>query len=237
VVSALLTLGPVIEIGGLATQLPSPYSVLYWYVPGFDGLRVPSRYAMVTICCLAVVAGFGARGFLRAGRTGRLALAGLTVVALMESTSVPIKLDQQLGAAGYASGPGPVAIGNAAPAIYRRVAALPPSAVIVEFPFGSGSWDLQAVFYQRIHRHPLVNGYSGGFPASYEYIRDAIESLGVVPDLAWRRIRETGATHAVVHGLAFRSRDWARLERWLANHDATLMATCGTDRLYALPAR
>ena len=192
---------------------------------------------MVTVCCLAVVAGFGARAFLRAGRTGRLALAGLTVVALMESTSVPMTLDRQLVAAGYASAPGPVAVGKAAPEIYRRVAALPPSTVIVEFPFGSGSWDLQAVFYQRIHKHPLVNGYSGGFPASYEYVRYAVESLAVVPDLAWRRMMESGSTHAVVHGRAFRSRDWARLERWLANHGATLMATYGTDRLYALPAR
>lgn len=237
VVSALLTLGPVIEIGGFATQLPAPYGVLYSYIPGFDGLRVPSRYAMVTLCCLAVVAGFGARALLRAGQKGRLALAGLAVLALMEATSVPMTIDQPLGAAGYASGPGPVAIGNATPEIYRRVAALPPSTVIVEFPFGSGSWDLQAVFYQRFHKHPLVNGYSGGFPDSFEYTRDAIESLAVVPDLAWRRMLETGATHAVVHGRAFRSRDSARLERWLANHGATLMAPYGTDRLYALPAR
>ena len=236
-ISALLTLGPVVEIAGYPTQLPAPYAWLYAYLPGFDGLRVPARYAMVTVCSLAVLGGFGARALVRAGRQGRAGLAVLTVLALAESTGVPMVLDHRLGAIGYASGPGPVAIGDGAPEVYRRVAELPPTAVVVEFPFGSGTWDLQAVFYQRVHGHPLVNGYSGGFPASFDYTREAIDGLAVVPDLAWRRLLESGATHAVVHGRAFRSRQWARLERWLTGHGATLMATYGTDRLYALPAR
>ena len=237
VTSALLTLGPVIEIAGYPTRLPAPYAWFYAYLPGFDGLRVPARYAMVTVCSLAVLGGFGARALIRAGRQGRAGLALLTVLALAESTGAPIVLDRPLGAIGYAGGPGPVAIGEGAPEVYRRVAELPPTAVIVEFPFGSGTWDLQAVFYQRVHGHPLVNGYSGGFPASFEYTREALAGLAVVPDLAWRRLLESGATHAVVHGRAFRSRQWGRLERWLTGHGATLVATYGTDRLYALPAR
>jgi len=237
IAGVLLTLGPVIEIGGLSTRLPAPYALLFNLVPGFDGLRVPSRYAMVTLCCLAVLGGFGARALLGTGRRGRVALAVLALLALAESTSLPMPLDQSLGAVGYAAGPGPVALADQAPEVYRRVAELPPSTVIVEFPFGSGAWDLQAVFYQRLHKHPLVNGYSGGFPASFEYTREAIDALGVVPDLAWRRLLESGATHAIVHGRPFRSRNWAQFERWLTDHGATLVATYGSDRLFALPAR
>ncbi len=57
VLSALLTLGPVADVAGRSTGLPAPYAVLYHYVPGFDGLRVPARYAMLTMACLAVLGG------------------------------------------------------------------------------------------------------------------------------------------------------------------------------------
>jgi hypothetical protein len=236
-ITALLTLGPVVEVAGAATAIPALYAVLYAHVPGFDGLRVPSRYVMATLCCLAVVGGFGVRALLNAGRGGRVAVAVLALLALAESTGAPITLDRPLGAKGYASAPDLVAVGSGVPEIYRRAAELPPSTVIIEFPFASSAWNLHAIFYQRVHQHPVVNGYSGGFPASFDDTREAIDALAAVPDLAWRRVLESGATHAIVHGRPFRSRDWNRLQRWLTDHGATLLATYGTDRLYALPAR
>ena len=35
------------------------YGVLYDYVPGFNGVRVPARYAMIAGLFLAVLAGYG----------------------------------------------------------------------------------------------------------------------------------------------------------------------------------
>ena len=57
--------------------------------------------------------------------------------------------------------------------VYQFAAALPAGAVLVEFPFGSPAWDLQFMFYQRVHRHPIVNGYSGGFPRTFDDNKEA----------------------------------------------------------------
>lgn len=53
----LLSLGPVLQIGGTVTSVPGPYAVLA-VLPGFDGMRVPARLWMVSVLCLAVCAAF-----------------------------------------------------------------------------------------------------------------------------------------------------------------------------------
>ena len=233
VLSALLTLGPVVDIGGMPTWLPAPYAMLYWHVPGFDGLRVPARYAMLTACCLAVLGGFGARALLTLPR-GRAIVAVLSAVFVLESTAVPIALDQRLAAAPYRNTPARMYTGESVPAVYRFAATLPPSTVLVEFPIGSPAWDLQSVFYQPVHRHPIVNGYSGGFPQSFYNNRDAFTSLSEVPDVAWQRLRLSGATHVIVHGDAFRVSQIDLIEAWLAVRGATPLARFGNDRVFAV---
>lgn len=235
VLSAWLSLGPVIEFHGTPTRLPAPYALLYHHVPGFDGLRVPARYAMLTACCLAVLGAFGARALLSRGRRGAMALATLAVAFTFESTSAPIALDRRLGPNVPESGPLRVYVGDQVPEIYRVAATLPSGTVLVEFPFGVASWDLQSVFYQPVHGHPVVNGYSGGFPRSFDDNKDAFTHLAEVPEVAWRRLRMSGATHAIVRRGALRRRDADAVERWLTARGATLVAARGSDRVFALP--
>jgi hypothetical protein len=235
VLSALLTLGPVADVAGRLTGLPAPYAVLYHYVPGFDGLRVPARYAMLTMACLAVLGGFGARALL-ALRRGPVAVTVLAVLLVVESTAMPIALDRRLRPGPYNDTAPRMYTGESVPAVYRFVATLPASAVLVEFPIGSPAWDLQSVFYQRVHRHPIVNGYSGGFPQSFYNNRDAFTSLTQVPDVAWRRLRASGVTHVIVHGEAFsRASQVEVIEGWLAGRGAARVARLGQDRVFAVP--
>lgn len=235
VVSAWLALGPIIEIGGMRTELPALYAALYTYVPGFDGLRVPARYVMLTLCCLSVVAGFGVRALLARGRVGTVAILLLTTVFLVESTGSPIPLNLPMNAGIYQSGPREVFVGRDVPAIYRFAATLPRSSVIIEFPFGPTAWELQYVFYQRAHRHPIVNGYSGGFPASFDDNLLAFGALTTVPRAAWMRLRASGATHAIVHRDAYGPGQADPVEQWLIDHGATLLRASHGDRMYALP--
>ena len=97
--SALLSLGPVVRLHGDTTMLPAPYAQLYWHVPGFDGLRVPARYAMLTALALAVMAGYGARALGSRGARGRAVLVVLAAAFVLESTGVPMALDDPLDAA------------------------------------------------------------------------------------------------------------------------------------------
>ncbi len=56
--------------------------------------------------------------------------------------------------------------GRRAP-VYRQLAAMPDVQAVAEFPFGDPAWELRYVYYSTVHWKRLVNGYSGGFPRSY----------------------------------------------------------------------
>ena len=234
--AALLSLGPALEINGTATGVPLPYSVLYYHVPGFDGLRVPARFAMVTVACLSVLGGYGARLVLSRG--GGKALALLSVLFLLESTSAPIALNQRAAPGdGLSAGPPRVYTGDEVPPVYRFLSTLPAMTVVLEFPFGAAGWDLPSVFYQRVHRHPLVNGYSGGFPVSFYENRDAFDHFDIVPSAAWQRVRVSGATHIVVRRPAMTANRARHLERWLTAYGARRIREFGTDIVYEVPRR
>jgi hypothetical protein len=68
VVAAWLSFGPIIFSKGVRLAGDGLYSWLYLYVPGFDGLRVPARMAMLVALFLAVLAGYGARAIERMSR-------------------------------------------------------------------------------------------------------------------------------------------------------------------------
>jgi hypothetical protein len=55
IVMWLLSLGPLPKIAGTPIGVPGPYTVLAM-LPGFDGMRVPARFWMLSLLCLAVCA-------------------------------------------------------------------------------------------------------------------------------------------------------------------------------------
>src|SRR5690606_32795960 len=57
--AVLLSLGPVPESQGRELGVEGLYAWLYAYVPGFDGLRAPARFAMVGYVFLMILAGYG----------------------------------------------------------------------------------------------------------------------------------------------------------------------------------
>jgi hypothetical protein len=236
-VAALLALGPVPTVDGIQSNLPAPYAVLYWHVPGYDGLRVPARYSTLVVLGLAVCAGFGARELRRRGRAGSLALVAMTTFFLVESTGAPIPLDKALGDPVYAA-PGPVRPRSEAPDVYKAAAALPRGTVLIEFPFGSPTWDLQYVYYQHAHHLPIVNGFSGGAPLWYFRTVDAFDQMSRDPSTAWDVLSRSGASHAIVHRQAYQQSRVSNadvVEHWIVTHGGRLTRTFGDDRLYTLP--
>ena len=236
VLGVLLSLGPVVTWGGEPTGLPALYAQLYWHAPGFDGLRVPARYAMLTACSMAVLAGFGVRAINARGARGRIAVGVLALLCLAESTGAPIPINQPLESPGYSAAPDQMYTGRHVPAVYQAAEMLPLGASLIEFPFGPPAWELQYVFYQQFHRRPIVNGYSGGFPGSYYRNLAAFTRVADVPAIAWDQLRHTGASHAILHRAAYRAADADIMERWLLDNGARVVSVSGGDRLYALPA-
>lgn len=128
------------------------YSALYRLVPGFDFIRVPSRFTILTVLALAVLAGMGAERI-------RRAFSPLLVLLLVELAAFP--LDAR---------PYPVAISP----MDRALARMEPGPVAA-FPIpdprdtvAAASRHSLYMLESTAHFFPLVNGYSGFTPESHD---------------------------------------------------------------------
>jgi hypothetical protein len=240
-----LSLGPVVMSKGARVAGDGIYWWLYRYVPGFDGLRVPARMAMIAALALAVLGGFGARAIERALQRARTpwpgmdrataALAALSVLFLVEASPAPITMNGTWSAGDLKPPPVPLLGPDGPPPIYQAVHALPSRAVLAEFPFGDEQYDLRYMVYSASHWRPLLNGYSGVFPPLHAVNRAGLGRVLHDPDTAWRVLAASGATHAVVHEDVFPAGQGARVSAWLLSHGAREVAAAGADRLFELP--
>jgi hypothetical protein len=234
-----LSLGPTIRIAGRLTDLPSAYMLFFSYVPGFDGLRVPARFAMVLAFFLAVLGGYGTE--LLARRGGRFAVAVLCAAFFLDVVAIPLPInggepegpptsDPELRRA-----PSTLAQGAAVAHAYDAVRTLPADSVLVELPFGARAYEVQYMFYALHHGHRLVNGWSGWEPPSY-IARLVLSSrpwrLG---RRGWEILRASGATHALVHEDAWRHDHGSKATEWLEQNGARRVFTDQSDVLLALP--
>lgn len=203
------------------------YGGLYHYVPGFNGVRVPARYAMIAGLFLAVLAGFGTGalfdppkpGAVSSGRR-RAAMAIVAAVILLEGAALPMDINRTWNK-NEATPPARVVPRAQAPPVYARIAALPPGAVITEFPFGDGAWEIRYVYYAAAHWKPITNGYSGAFPQRYTERAARLQRVPANPDASWQALRDSETTHVVVHRNAFaKPEDADAVEAWLKSHGA-----------------
>jgi hypothetical protein len=145
-VMAALSFGPAQASSGVAV-LWHPYSWLTW-LPGFGGLRVPSRMYMLAILCLAVAAGVAyAHLRLRVRYPGLLlgiVLAGLTVDGAIAGMPLGVP-------------PGDLALPE------RR-------ARVLVLPYEDGRQTVFAMYRSMSHGLPVVNGYAGYIPSAADVI-------------------------------------------------------------------
>jgi hypothetical protein len=230
-----LSLGPVPTGMGRRLGGAALYWYFYEYVPGFDGLRVPARLAMLVALFLAVLAGYGAAAIEARWRRAAWIVGALGCVFLVEAAAVPLEVNGTFASDLFVTPPSRIATPARAPEVYRYLRTMPPSAIVAEFPFGDYAYELRYMYYSTIHWKRLLNGYSGGFPPEYFRYRAAFMHPADRPDLAFEILRESGATHAVVHEAAFRGDEGAAVSAWLRGHGAQPVATFGRDLLFALP--
>ena len=189
-------------------EIPLPYAVLYDWVPGFQALRVPVRFAVLIDLALAVLAGYGIaecgvriadwqrRGSVPrsvdaatpisrplALRTPHSAFRNLLVAVLIggilgESAQV-LDLDNHR------------AVRPATFEPYSWVGAHP-AGPVAEFPFRGDAGDIWYAYWGTYHWQPLANGWSGFVPPGTVYLSRA---LAAFPD---------PATVALLQGLEIR---------------------------------
>jgi hypothetical protein len=162
------------------------YPHLYTWIPAFQSVRVPARFAILVVLTLSVFAGAGAARVLsrvaspwkRVGAT-----ACLTLVLVAEGWPRYDRLPMW----------------QSPPSIYS---ALPANgAVLFEFPVHSPadrfSENLPYMYFSMWHWTPMVNGYSGFIPASYQALVEATSTFPA--DAALDYLARIGVTHIALN--------------------------------------
>ncbi|HUQ89770.1 MAG TPA: hypothetical protein VM096_19565 [Vicinamibacterales bacterium] len=218
-----LSLGPQPNAGERYVSGFGLYGLLYEYVPGFNGVRVPARYAMIAGLFLAILSGYGYRA-LSALRIPHSALIAIAVLILMEGAAIPLEINRTWSQ-NEAMPPAGVMSYSHAPPVYARVRELPAGTALTEFPFGDAAWEIRYVYYAASHWKPVTNGYSGSFPPNYKERVARLHRISQDPEAAWMSLTHSGSTHAVVHRNAFANvADADTVENWLKAHGATEIA-------------
>jgi hypothetical protein len=226
----LLSLGPAIQIFNKVI-LPGPYKLLYSWVPGFQGLRVPSRLSVMMMLGLAVLSGFGAARWIERtksswGKTAvPLILGGLL---LTDFLSVPIPLARL-------ESPGRI------PAVYSAVRDLPQGASLIELPIPqrgqAKSREALYMYYSAYHWKKLVNGYSGYIPPGYTIIGEAMQNFPSGPTFELLRDLEVG--YLLVHTEWFMGTEGKKVKAGLDAYpgEVELLSASDGDFLFRLVAR
>lgn len=216
IAAAWMSLGPTVYANGRRMG-PGLYDVLYRWLPGYNGLRVPSLNFMLVALMLAILAGLGAGHILSRWRdVGRWVVAAGMIAIVAESWSTM----------------GPVPVPPAGP-IYEAVRLLPAQTVVAEFPFGDVGAEIQYTFHAGRHRKPILNGYSGFFPDTYTVLVARLQPTPVRAD-AWDALIASGATHAIVHEGTGEDPRGRVISEWLHRSGAREIGVFQTDRLFHL---
>lgn len=174
----VLALGDTLAVFGV--EIPMPFRLVRKVIPGFAGIRVTSRFVLMTQCALALLAAFGVRALLT--RLDRR--VGLAAVALL-SALIVVETARELPTVRVPGGQRVEAVNEV---LKRR-----PSGVVVELPITSVSDGVRWAYLESprqylslIDTKPRVNGYSGFEPEGFDRLVDrlntfpSLDSLGAL---------------------------------------------------------
>jgi hypothetical protein len=199
-------------------------------LPGFNFIRVPSRFILLLMLCLAVLAAaaFDRLTVRLSARTRMVAAALLATLLLAEYTSYP-----------FAGVPYSLEI----PAIDRWLNTLPKPFTIAELPVPSpgnlGKYErhhTSAMLHSTAHWQKTVHGYSGIRRPLHDELYMKLTDFPAPVTIA--ALREVGVTHVVVHTEQYPGDEWRAVESRLArSQDLALLHSDGPGRVYAVRPR
>lgn len=234
-VSTVLCLGTALYVFGRKFNLPMPYKLLYYLVPGFKAMRVPPRFAILIALSLAVLSGFGVKALIECAREKRngLKIAGVAavlVLALLLVDLFSIHLPMY-----------PVPVKSRFPAVYQWLEDQEGPSPTVELPLPpvySELWfrlENLRTYYSILHWKKLFNGYSGYVPQTY-YEGYELTKESLFPSAeSLEFFRNNGIELVIVHSSEMDPSVVGRMEAWTAaNPDVKSAGKFGTDYVYRL---
>ena len=173
----------------IASILPF-YPLLHRAIPLFQAVRVPAHLGQVVLLMIAVMAGFGVATLQRrwqSARTWPIVAVVLCVLVNGEALRAPV---------GWVRFDG-------IPEVYS-VLARDHAGAVAELPFPIPTqWFLNTPYMvnSTAHFRPMLNGYSGFRPASYDQSYAMVQTFP--DDVSLSALHARGVTHVVVHRKAF----------------------------------
>jgi hypothetical protein len=202
----------------------SVWPYVYW-LPGMNFIRIPSRFFLLAMVGVAVLAGIGAdRVLARVAanrRAAAAALAGLLLVAEFAMTPLTVH-------------PMRVEI----PAIDRWLDTQPKPFAVVEAPVGPYTrYHSTYMLHAMAHWQKTVHGHSSLLPALHENLYAELRRFP--DDTTIRRLGELGIDYVVVHTDMYEPGEWAAVEQRLLQfrESLTLRHVEGAGRVYAVERR
>lgn len=213
---AVLIYAGILVLAFLFTFGPKgPYYFLYKYVPGFDGLRVTSRFHVFVMFSLAVLAAFGVRAIRQRlkGWRGPLFTGLASLVILAEYFSAPVPLTK-------------VPVKEEIPEVYRWLGSQRgENFALLEIPLPQPTQsfcvlDCPRLYFSAYHWKNLVNGFSGYSSPLYEELtrrwqknpfRQNIEDLKIL-----------GLRYLLIHSSDYRKPDFRRIMERISGFEPDL---------------
>ncbi len=234
-VSFWLSLGPTPTWAGGTYPWLGLYGWVQEVVPGMNAVRVTSRFAVIFILFLAVLAGMGA------SLAARLPRVGVTIVLLAASLSIalnhhrPFRLNGVIEPVGLHLPEPYLTPSPEAPAVYRLLASLPDPVIVAELPFADLWYSTRYLYFSTVHWKPLVNGFTSFYPPSFlERVQWLVNPVNT-PDRAWQALVSAGTTHVVVHTGAWDPAYAEQIQEWLIGHGARAHGRYDGAAVYQLP--
>jgi hypothetical protein len=214
----------IIAIVGLWASIGPPlglWPLIYW-LPGLNFIRVPSRFMLLGLIGIAVLAGFGyERMSSRVSAKHRGWMASTIILLLIVE---------------FAAMPLPVAAYRLdIPPIDRWLATRPAPFSVAEFPVTmSVRQQTTYMLHSMAHWQKTIHGFSG-FEAPLH--TTLYRQLRAFPDeVSLQRLRDLGITYLVVHGEYYPSAEWTDVQERLRRFgdQLSLEHEEGTARVYSL---
>jgi hypothetical protein len=177
-------LGLVVSLDGSFGLNGVFYPLLHTYLAPFRGIRVPARFGALVGLTLAILAGFGMLAVVRRCQSrsrGRAVLAAAVIAVMIETWPV-LSLEP---------------VWKAPPSIYEQLKGRF-DVVLAEFPLAvNAAQNLPFMYFSLWHWTPMVNGYSGFVPESYERLAPDFAEFPRSDSIA--KLRARGVTHVTVN--------------------------------------
>lgn len=202
------------------------WPAVYW-LPGLNFIRVASRFTLLGVLCLAILAAFGFDRWTARLSTRRRSFAGGAAVVFLVIEFAAIPLDT-------------VAYRVEPPAADAWLASRPGPFSVVELPVpmahegGEERRQTMYMLHSMAHWQKTVHGYSGLRPALHS---DLFRQLRFFPDLtSVAQLKQLGIDYAVVHVDLYAAGEWPSVEARLAEFAdvLTLEYADETSRVYSI---